>query len=102
MWLLVRLLVMLRERVLVVLSLLLLLLLLLPHLLGRRRGRRHVATQLAGGGQRRGALGTRMAGLGIVADVRRAVGRVRGAALVGIGRVGDALRGWRWRCGVRR
>lgn len=81
-----------------------------PRLLGRRRGRRHVATELAGGGQRRSALGARMAGLcGIVADgVRRAVvGRVGDASLVrGIGWAGDAMRGcgcgWRRRRSVRR
>lgn len=90
------------RRLLMMLLLLRLLLLLRPQLLGRRRGRRrHVATQLAGGGQGRGALGTRMAmamaGLGIVADVGGAVGRVGNAALVGIGRAGDAMRGWRRR-----
>lgn len=75
----------------------------LPRLLGRRRGRWHVdvATELAGGRQRRSALGARMAGLcRIVADgVRRAVvGRVGDASLVrGIGWAGDAMRGGRGR-----
>lgn len=80
-------------------------------LLGRRCGRRHVdvATELAGGGQRRSTLGARMAGLcRIVADgVRRAVeGRVGDASLVrGIGWAGDAMRGCgrgRRRCVRRR
>lgn len=82
-----------------VLVLMLMLVLRMRPLLGRRCGRRHVdvATELAGGGQRRSTLGARMAGLcRIVADgVRRAVvGRVGDASLVrGIGWTGDAMRG---------
>lgn len=49
--------------VLVLVLMLMLVLRVRPRLLGRRRGRRHVATELAGGGQRRSALGARMAGL---------------------------------------
>lgn len=96
---------------LVLVLMLVLMLRMWPRLLGRRRGRRHVdvATELAGGGQRRSALGARMAGLcRIVADgVRRAVvGRVGDASLVrGIGWAGDTMRGCgrgRRRCVRRR